>query len=386
MPHGPTVGRDRRSGTELGRIARFLDDISESPSSLVIEGEAGIGKTTLWQAGVDGGLARGFNVLATRCGESETKLALAGLGDLLDPFLDDALPELPPPLAAALETAFLRIETAGSTPDRRAISLAALEMLRIISTSGPTLLAIDDLQWLDQSSARVLEFCARRIDDEQLGILASLRVGRSDPDAPALAPAMPGAQVHRLAVGSMSRGELGRIIRARLEAELPRSMMRRVHLAADGNPFYAVEIAREVLRRGVPVAGEALPVPDDLTDLLRRRVTALPIDTQTTLLVAASTSHPTRRVVRSASGFGDRADSALALAESAGVVLPGDDDSVRAPLAGFCGLCVRDHRGTTEGPCAAGRARRSPGGTSQAPRPFITRSRCPDRVGTGRGR
>ena len=54
-------------------------------------------------------------------------------------------------------------------------------------------------------------------------------------------------------------------------------------------------------------------------------MTALPIDTQTTLLVAASTSHPTRRVVRSASGFGDRADSALALAESAGVVLPGDD-------------------------------------------------------------
>ena len=190
---------------------------------------------------------------------TETKLALAGLGDLLDPFLDDALPELPPPLAAALETAFLRIDTSGSTPDRRAIFTRRARDASNHLHIGPILVAIDDLQWLDQSSARVLEFCARRIHDEQLGILASLRIGRSDPDAPALAPAMPGAQVHRLAVGSMSRGELGRIIRARLEAELPRSIMRRVHLAAGGNPFYAVEIAREVLRRGVPVAGEALP-------------------------------------------------------------------------------------------------------------------------------
>ena len=67
------VGRE----TELGRIARFLDDISEGPSSLVIEGEAGIGKTTLWQAGVEQGLQRGLKVLATRCGESETTLSLA---------------------------------------------------------------------------------------------------------------------------------------------------------------------------------------------------------------------------------------------------------------------------------------------------------------------
>jgi DNA-binding CsgD family transcriptional regulator len=315
------VGR----GTELARIARFLDDMSEGPTSLVIEGKAGIGKTTLWQAGVDGALERGFRVLATRCGGSETKLSLAGLGDLLDPLLDDVLPELPRPLGAALEAALLRVDAAGSTPDRRAISLAALEMLRIISATGPTMLAIDDLQWLDLSSARVLEFCARRTHDERLGILASLRIGGGDPDAAALVAAMPGGRLHRSVVGSMSRSELGGIIRARLEAELPQSIVRRVHLASGGNPFYAVEIAREVLRRGVPAAGEALPVPDDLTDLLRRRVRALPVATQKTLLVAASTAHPTRQVVRSASGLGDRGDSALALAESAGMVLPGDD-------------------------------------------------------------
>jgi DNA-binding CsgD family transcriptional regulator len=318
---GAIVGR----GTELARIARFLDDISDGPGFLVIEGEAGIGKTTLLQAGVDEALERGVRVLATRCGESETTLSLSGLGDLLGPFVDEALPELPGPLAAAIEAALLRVHSADSTPDRRAVSLAALEMLRIISARGPTLLAIDDLQWLDQSSARVLEFCARRIHDEQLGILASLRIGTSGSHAPALLPTMPGTRSHRLAVGSMSRGELGGVIRARLEAELPQSIVRRVHVAAGGNPFYAVEIAREVLRRGVPAAGEALPVPDDLSDLLRHRVTALPVATQRTLLVAASTSHPTRQLVRDASGLDDRGDSALAPAESAGVVHPGGD-------------------------------------------------------------
>lgn len=312
------VGRE----TELGRIARFLGDISEGPSSLVIEGEAGIGKTTLWQVGVEQGLQGGLKVLATRCGESETTLSLAGLGDLLGPFLDEALPELPGPLAAAIGAALLRVDAVGSTPDPRAISLAALEILRIITASGPTVLAIDDLQWLDRSSARVLEFCVRRIHDEQLGIFASLRIGGSDINTPSLALTMLG-DMHRLSVGSMSSGELGRIIRARLEAELPRSTVRRIHLAAGGNPFFAVEIAREVLRRGVPVAGEVLPVPDDLTDLLQRRVTALPIATQKALLFAASTSHPTRQVVRSASGLGDRTDLALASAESAGVVHPG---------------------------------------------------------------
>ena len=127
------VGRE----SELGQIDRFLDAISDGPSCLLIEGEAGIGKTTLWQAGVDGGAERGYRMLATRCGQSETKLSLTGLGDLVNPLLDEALPELPTPLAAAIETAFLRIGSGGSTPDRRAISLAALEVLRNVAASSP---------------------------------------------------------------------------------------------------------------------------------------------------------------------------------------------------------------------------------------------------------
>ena len=320
-PTQQIVGRE----TELEQIGRFLDAIPNGPSSLLIEGEAGIGKTTLWLAGVDRGIERGYTVVVTRCGQSETKLSLTGLGDLMDPLLAEALPKIPPPLAASLEIAFLRVESHGSMPDRRAICLATLEVLRVVAASKPLVLAVDDLQWLDPSSARVLEFCARRMRDGHLGILASVRLGKGDADSPALQPAMPGGRLHRLTVGAMPLTELSRVIRSRSDADLPYPVVRRVHTAAAGNPFFALEIAREVLRDGTPAVGEALPVPSDLTDLLRRRVAGLPRATRAALLIAASTSRPTPQVVRSASGLDDRTDAALARAESAGVLHTGGE-------------------------------------------------------------
>ena len=131
--------------------------------------------------------------------------------------------------------------------------------------------------------------------------------------------------MRRLVVDSMPLNELGRVIRMRLHADLPHPIVQRVHVAAAGNPFYALEVAREILRHGVPAAGEALPVPQDLTDLLRSRVAGLPRTTRKALLVAASTSRPTLQLVRAASGLGDRMDSALARAESAGMVHPGGE-------------------------------------------------------------
>jgi hypothetical protein len=143
------------------------------PRPCFLEGAAGIGKTTLWHAGVSVARARGHRVLVYRAAESEARLSYAALGDLFD----FELPDLPAPQKRALDAALLRAEFEGAPRDQRAVSVASLGVLRALATSGPVVIAIDDVQWLDVPSARVLAFVVRRLEDAPIRILVALRVG-----------------------------------------------------------------------------------------------------------------------------------------------------------------------------------------------------------------
>ena len=162
------VGRD----AELAAIAGFLDG-ETWPRTLLIAGEAGMGKTTLWRAGTERAEADGRVLLAARPLETETKLAYAGVGDLLASS-HDAFEELPPPQAQALRAALLLETSAGQSMDERAVSLGFLGVLRVLAQARPVLVAVDDLQWLDHASTRVLLFAARRLA-ERVGFLLALR-------------------------------------------------------------------------------------------------------------------------------------------------------------------------------------------------------------------
>ena len=151
----PIVGRD----ADLAAIAGFLDG-ETWPRTLLIAGEAGMGKTTLWRAGTERAEADGHALLAARPLETETKLAYAGVGDLLASS-HDAFEELPPPQAQALRAALLLETSAGESMDERAVSLGFLGVLRVLAQARPVLVAVDDLQWLDHASTRVLLFAAR---------------------------------------------------------------------------------------------------------------------------------------------------------------------------------------------------------------------------------
>ena len=262
-----TVGRDE----ELARLSAFLDRVGEGPAALLLDGEAGIGKTELWRAGVAEARRRGYEVLEARPAEAESRLSFAGLADLLAGVLDE-VEALPAPRRRPLAVALLLEDASGPPPDPRAIAVALLEVLRAVARRGPLLVAVDDVQWLDPASSAAVGFALRRAAGERVGVLLARRSGIDA--ALEVDRAIPRDLVD---VGPLSFGATQRLLRERLESSFSRSTLRLVHDRAGGNPFFALELARALGDRGVSLApGDELPVPADLGRLLRDRLAALP--------------------------------------------------------------------------------------------------------------
>ena len=120
------VGR----GAELAAVEGVLDRSAGMLAALVLEGEAGIGKSTIWEAAVESARTRGHTILVSRATRSEQQLTLGGLTDLLSGLDDSELAALPGPQRYALEVALLRTAPSGAPPDQRALSVAAAGLLR----------------------------------------------------------------------------------------------------------------------------------------------------------------------------------------------------------------------------------------------------------------
>ena len=144
------VGRE----AEVTSIRAFVDERRPGPAALVLVGEAGIGKSTLWHAGLDHARARGLRVLSSRPAEAERGLAYLGLGDLFEDLLDDILPALSAARRRALLAALLLEEGSDGRVDERALAVAVRDALQLLSEGRPLLIAVDDVQWLDRSEER----------------------------------------------------------------------------------------------------------------------------------------------------------------------------------------------------------------------------------------
>ena len=298
MP-APVVGRD----AELASLHDFVERVGGGAAALVLEGEAGMGKTTLWRAAVEHAEARGLTVLQAQPVESETTLSYAGIGDLLDPVLEEALEPLPAVQKRALSRALVLSDDEGLPLDARALRVAVMNALRALAEQRPVVIAIDDSQWLDFASSAGLAYGVRRFRAERIGLLLSRRSGLESALLDELLRSPAGERFARVAVGALDAPALGRVVHEQLAMSLPRPLLAEVHAAAGGNPFYALEIVRMLQRTGASIeAGQPVPLPDSLHDLVHDRVLALPDESRDFLLAAAAHAHPTIAITEVASG------------------------------------------------------------------------------------
>ena len=316
MTLGPVVGRD----VEFARARRFLDSIVLEPGALLVEGEAGIGKTTIWAAVIGEAESRGLRVLQARAAETEVQLSYATLADLVGADFEETRRALPPIQQRALAAALLRAE-ADEPFQPRTIATAFLGMLAATAEAAAALVSVDDVQWLDPASAGALSFAARRLPG-RVGLLLTRRGDPREPPPLGLERALPENRLERLTPGPLSLAALHHLLRDRLGSAPPRPALARLAEVSGGNPFLALEIAR-ALRADWSVLGGGgpLPVPRDLQAIARERVDGLSEHGRRASLVAAALSRPTRELIIRAVSPEDDAGDGLLEAEDAGVLV-----------------------------------------------------------------
>jgi DNA-binding CsgD family transcriptional regulator/tetratricopeptide (TPR) repeat protein len=263
---------------ELGDIHELLADARAGRSSvLVIQGEAGCGKTALLKhVAAD---AKDFRVLRCTGVESEAELPFAALHLLLLDCLD-LLDALPAPQASALRAAFGLAEA--PSVDRFLAGLATLTLLSEVAGDSPLLCLVDDAQWLDRESWDALLFAGRRLGAEGVVLLMAIR----DVDADF-------RDLRVLHLGGLSQSAAAALLAERA-ADLGPGQRDRLIQEASGNPLALIEIA-SALRAGDPFAGGPPTVAAAPSTAGRRvldafgsQVDRLPAGTRMALLVAAA--------------------------------------------------------------------------------------------------
>ncbi len=311
----------RRSAAPVGRdsIVSLARAQLAGGSSVLVVGPPGIGKSTVLTMLADP--LGGARVLRAAAAEVESGLPYLTLVDLFGAALSEQGSLLPGHLRAALDAALLRTVAPATPQDELAVRLAVLELVRILAAQSPVLMIIDDLQWVDEPSAGVLQFVARRLAGLPVQVLAAERA-ETGPVRAQLCP----EPYLELPLGPLSRDDVADLLRDRFGPGLSPATVARVHAVSGGNPLFAVELGRAVAERGEPTDElEPLPVPDRLRALLAARLAALSPEAGVALTVLAAAARPTTELLERC---GIDAAAELAEAATAGLVTSGPDGAL----------------------------------------------------------
>jgi AAA ATPase domain len=259
------VGRE----AELARLDAFVSALPAGARALIVRGPSGIGKTTLWLNGIERCRRAGFAVIAIRPAEDRMGHAGSDPDDLIE-----------------------RLGAAGTADDAFLRGRAVLVALRRLAGQGPTVIAIDDVQWLDMASTRALRYAMRRLDAEPVGVLATLRDASGAEEPLGTAAALPAGHSTIIDLTPFGLAELRQVL-AGTVAAISRPTLRRIHEVSGGNPLYAIELARGPATRRSAGAPAGLPLPDSLLGAIAERLDSVPAELETLLEIVAAAG-PTR--------------------------------------------------------------------------------------------
>ncbi|MBU3749343.1 MAG: LuxR family transcriptional regulator, partial [Mycobacterium sp.] len=287
---GSLIGRNQ----ERRVLSALLQRAREGPAAVILDGDAGIGKTTLCRAAAEAAVDAGFTVLLTSGAQAELSLAWAGLADLIGGIAESVLAGLSPLHQRALQATRAGLELPGAND--RLVANAFRTALSRLSARRPVLIVVDDAQWLDEATTRAVGFAVRRLTGP-VAVLASYRnTGPGRQDRSWVQPPDP-QSVTRLTVGPMSLGELSTMLAVRTGHLPPRSILQRIHAVSGGNPFYALELERFMGDRDEPES-----LPPTLAGLVRDRIGQLDSATVETLAMVAVAFEPTMETIAAATG------------------------------------------------------------------------------------
>jgi DNA-binding CsgD family transcriptional regulator len=255
----------------------LTDALAGASRAIVLRGEAGVGKSALLDYLPD--RVAGWRVARAVGVESEMELAYAGLHQLCGPLLD-RLDRLPVPQRDALATVFG--QSSGPAPDRFLVGLATLTLFAEVAEAQPLVCIVNDAQWLDQASAQILGFVARRLLAEQIALVCAARTGIGD-DVLAGLPELP--------IRGLGDSDARALLLEHVYGPLDAAVCDQIVTESHGNPLALLELPRTwdaaELAGGFGLPGSQ-PVAGRIEQSYARRLRRLPSQTQLLVLTAAA--------------------------------------------------------------------------------------------------